>query len=415
MVSSMGDADCQAALPGLAASGPDPAAAVPAAVAGSQPGPAGPGAASDVPVATSGRSVHTAVPAAGPPDFEPGTGWVVTRHDDVRAVLRHPAAFAVSEAPAGGPPGSVSWLRSAVSRFSNGTDHARRRALTVAELGPIAPNGLRADAERRSLAVLDGAGPGPLDVMTALARRVPMAALAAALGLADPEAAAEHVIIAAAAYFPGAGAEREAAAAPSLSELIGMVRPAGLAADDPAGDELIAARIAVLVQACDATAGLIGKAICRALPAAPGGSSPAGPGSDPGPASVPAWPTEEILAEVLRHDPPLRVMRRVCVADAELDGRLVAAGTQVLLRVDAANRDPAVYAEPGTFDPGRSGASGLTFGAGPRRCPADAHAMMLAAGVVQAVRDRCAALGGPAEYDPSAALSVPVQLMVVLR
>lgn len=355
------------------------------------------------------------MPAAGPPDFEPGTGWVVTRHDDVRAVLSHPAAFAVPRAPAGWPPGSVGWLRSAVSRFSNGSDHARRRALTVAELGPIAPSGLRADAERRALAVLDAAGPGPLDVMTALARRVPMAALAAALGLADPEAAAEHVIVVAAAYFPGAGAEREAAAAPSLTELIGMVGPAGLAADEPAGDELIAARIAVLVQACDATAGLIGKAICRALPAAPAGASPAGPGGDPGPPSARGWPTEQILAEVLRHDPPLRVMRRVCVADAELDGRPIAAGTQVLLRVDAANRDPAVYARPDQFAPGRAGARGLTFGAGPRRCPADEHALMLAAGVVQAVRDRRAALGGPAEYDPAAALSVPVRLLVELR
>jgi cytochrome P450 len=366
-----------------------------------------------------GRADSTSrpVPAAGPPDFQPGTGWVVTGHDDVRAVLSRPAAYQVPAVAAGGPAGSVSWLRSAVSRFSNGSDHARRRALAVAELGRIMPGALRADAERRSHALLDAAGGGAVDVMTALARRVPMAALAAAAGLGDPEAAAEHAIVTAAAYFPGASAEREAAAADSVTALARMFRPAGLAPDDPAADELIAARIAVLVQACDATAGLIGKAICRALPAAPESGGPAGgPGrATSGPAPATAWPTEQILAEVLRHDPPLRVMRRICTQDTELDGRLVAAGTAVLLRVDAANRDPAVYSEPDKFAPGRPGARGLTFGAGPRRCPADEHAVMLAAGVVQAVRDRCGAVCGPAEYEAAAALSVPVRLMVALR
>jgi cytochrome P450 len=348
--------------------------------------------------------------------LQPGTGLVVTRHDDVCAVLSRPATYQVPPVPAVGQPGSVSWLRSAVSRFSNDSDHARRRALVVAELDRIAPGALRADAERRAHAVLDAAGRGPLDVMTDLARRVPLTALAAAAGCADPEAVAGHAIVTAGAYFPGASAEREAAAAASVTELTRLLRPSGAVPDDRSAQELIAARIAMLIQACDATAGLIGKAVGRALPPGRDAGGQAGPGDGPGrAASAPAWPTEAILAEVLRHDPPLRVMRRVCTRDAELAGQPVTAGTPVLLQVEVANRDPAVFAEPDDFDPGRPGTGGLTFGAGPRRCPADQHALMLAAGVVQAVRERCAGLSGPAEYDPAAALSVPVSVLVELR
>ncbi len=363
------------------------------------------------------------VTRAGPPARLPEPGWIVTRHSQVREVLADPV-FEVPAAAGGGPAGTVGWLRASVSRFANGEAHARRRALAIGELERISPLALREDAGRRAHAALDAAGrAGRLDVTTSLARRVPMAALAAALGIADAEGAARAVPVVAAAYFPGADADqggtdrggtdqggtdqghadRERAADLATAELARML--------GPGREEVIAARIALLVQGCDGTAGLIGEAIHRAL--------------TPPPDQVSAWSTQAILAEVLRHDPPVRVSRRVSRKAASLCGQRVPAGSMVLLRIDSANRDPAVFDEPdcfdparfdpGGFDPGRGALSSLTFGDGLRPCPGPAHALMLAAGVVQAVRDRCAAVAGAVERGPQLSAGAPARLEVILR
>lgn len=335
-------------------------------------------------------------PAIGPPSCPPEAGWIVTRHSQVRDVLADPA-YQVAAVAGGGPFGTIGWLRASVSRFANGADHARRRALAVRELERISPQTLREDAGRRAHAVLDAAaGTGRLDVMAKLARRVPMAALAAGLGITDPDRAADAVRAAAAGYFPGAGASREHAADIATAELTRMLGPAAEAAE-----EVTAARIALLVQGCDATAGLIGSAVYRVL--------------QPAPEQAPPYSTEAILAEVLRHDSPVRVSQRVSREAARLCGQPVPAGSVVLLRVDSANRDPEVFEAPDRFDPGRGDQPILTFGYGLRPCPGRAHALMLAAGVVQAVRDRCIAVRGPVEYEPPRNVRVPARLDVTLR
>lgn len=76
-------------------------------------------------------------PPCGPPAFAPDTGWSVTRHDDVRAVLADAACqIPVAEA---GPPGTLAWLRSTVSRFSSPDRHAGRRSIGVAALTALDP------------------------------------------------------------------------------------------------------------------------------------------------------------------------------------------------------------------------------------------------------------------------------------
>jgi cytochrome P450 len=346
----------------------------------------------DTEVASQRSADPMPIPALGPPSRQPDGGWMITRHDDVRTVLSDPR-YEVPTVTGTSPVGTIAWLRASVSRFCNGAEHDHRRAVVTGEIQALSPAALRADAERRAAAVLDAAaGAGRLEVMTSLARRVPMAVLAAGLGFAEPERAAEAAIVTATAYFPGADAASERAADESTAELVRLT--------GQADEEVIAARIAVLIQGCDATAALIGKAVSSVLPPA---------------AERPDWPTDAIVAEVARLDPPARGMRRVSRADAELDGCPIPVGSAVVLRLDAANRDPAAFAEPSGFDPGRSQSASLTFGYGVRPCPGADQALMLAAGVVQAIRDRCAAVVSPAEYDPSAAIRVPIRLEVSLR
>ncbi|WP_327651812.1 cytochrome P450 [Micromonospora aurantiaca] len=322
-------------------------------------------------------------PPCGPPTSDDG-GWVVTRYADVVSVLTGSRCVVPPAEQA--PEGGLAWLRASVSRFSPPDRHAARRAVGVAALDALDPRELRVAAERLTGRILDRAATGDnggdrVDVTGDLARRVPLVVLAERLGLADPAAAVAEVTAVAAAYHPGA----EPAAVRRADRAVAAL----LAMSPPAPAEVTANRLGLLVQAADATAGLIVAAVRHGL-AAPDGLG-----------------TDALLAEVLRLDPPVRVTRRVAADPLSLGGQPVRAGERLLLRFDAANRDPAAFPEPDRFRAGRANAA-LTFGAGPRGCPGQRHALALAAGVVGVLRRRCR----PARPTPD----VPTtRLEVILR
>ncbi|MGC5378966.1 cytochrome P450 [Micromonospora sp. DT68] len=332
-----------------------------------------------------------ATPACGPPSFEPARGWWVTRHADVRVALTDPA-FQVPAVDTG-PAGTLAWLRSEVSRFSPPQRHAGRRAIGVDALAALDPDDLRHEAGHLTTGVLDAAG-DRLDVMRHLARAVPLRVLARRLDYADPVAAASAVEVVAAAYHPGAGPSLVERADRAVATLLTLA---------PAGPPQVRANlIGLLVQACDATAGLIGAATHHLLaPAAP----------------RPPWAAEttEMLSEVLRLDPPVPATRRVTVTGVRLGGRHLPSGSPVLLRFDAANRDPQEFTDPEAFRPGRPGARMVTFGAGERGCPGDRHAVALAAGVFDVLRKRCRRTDAALRHEPHPTLRVPTALEVTLR
>lgn len=281
--------------------------------------------------------------------MQTATEHTATGAADVEAVLASDA-FAVVGAPPGA--GGMAWLRSGVSRFANGPDHARRRGIALAELARLAPSRLRRAAEARTEAALETAAGGTFDLMP-LARSVPVATLAAELGA--PEGAAEDVRAIAAVYAPGSADDPAADAA--VGRLVAAL-----------GDgETGAARIALLVQACDATAALIGNAAAAAL-------------HDGEP-----LPVDELVEETVRCDPPVRTTRRVCTAPATAGGSLAEPGDTVVLDL---------------------GAAGLAFGAGPRPCPGRAQALALAAGVLGPVLRRCALAPGELRWADSPNLHV---------
>jgi cytochrome P450 len=148
---------------------------------------------------------------------------------------------------------------------------------------------------------------------------VPTAVLGGALGVKDTSA----VPAAASGYLSGeAGPEADAA----VAELVELT-------DLPA--------ITLLLQGHAATEALIENALTHAAP-----------GDD----------VEALLHETLKQDPPLKATRR-------LDTRT---GDEVVIDLVAANRDPGLPAST----------PHLTFGYGIRPCPAPAHALALAAGVL---------------------------------
>jgi hypothetical protein len=130
-------------------------------------------------------------------------------------------------------------LRRSVSRFSTGRDHARRRTVVEAVLAQVDPDALRAATRR--LAAADPAPP--------VVPRVPLTALARALGAREPATVAALVPPVAAAYLPGSGAGG----------------PAADAAADELLDRLGAARAAVLVQSCLPVAAWVRTALDRGI------------------------------------------------------------------------------------------------------------------------------------------------------
>jgi cytochrome P450 len=75
------------------------------------------------------------------------------------------------------------------------------------------------------------------------------------------------------------------------------------------------------------------------------------------------------VEELLRYESPLQLNNRLATAPIALPGgEVIAAGTFVTLGVGAANRDPAVWAEPERLDIGRKPNPQLAFGHGPHAC-----------------------------------------------
>ncbi|MFK8847255.1 hypothetical protein [Streptomyces sp. Ac-502] len=297
--------------------------------------------------------------------------------------------WVVPPVPEDVPEGTMAWLRARVARFSSGGAHARRRALAAEALGSLGALGVLGGPDANAEALRDAARirarellsvPGTVEVMTRVARVVPAEVLATSLGLRVTADTAALVGDVAGAYH--AHGETVPAADRALTRLVA----------DCGGtwDEATAARIGLLVQAYDATAGLIGNAAYLALTGPAPDPSPGPPAdyvADPTTDSAPAPAPDaaaDLLARTLRTDPPVRGTLR-----ATVDG-----GDPV--RVSLVTPDGS-----------------LAFGAGAHACPGHAHARALAAGVLDALLARGCRLVRPGvAYEPSVNLRVPAALEV---
>jgi cytochrome P450 len=74
------------------------------------------------------------------------------------------------------------------------------------------------------------------------------------------------------------------------------------------------------------------------------------------------------IDESLRLEPPLGMTWRLCVADVEVGGVTIRAGSPVAVCVAAANRDPRFFRDPDRFDIARREQGHITFGFGRHLC-----------------------------------------------
>lgn len=301
-----------------------------------------------------------------------GAAWVVARPDDVAAALSSPS---LGVAPADPPTTDTGRLQARMARFSDGADHARRRALLEAMLPGT--DGLEQAAAQRSGALLD-CDTAVLDLMP-VARTVPVAVLTAALGV--PPSSVERVVTLTGQLCDALAPRLATAAAPTRPDPDHQALTALLAPLGPWDEEQVAAAVGILFQARDATAALVGTAALYGD-------------------REPNLDVDGQLDLALRQNAPVQCTRRRALTEVTLGGSTIPRGADVWVVLAAAERG-------GTTPP-------ATFGAGPHACPGSSLARTLARGVLRAVRDRGLrpVPGQPVEYEQRPNLRLPARFLV---
>ncbi len=248
------------------------------------------------------------------------------------------------------------------------------RAFTSRRIAALEP-GIAALADE----LIDGLETPEFDLLPAFAEQLPVIVIARLLGVPEDMAGQllgwSHAMVAMyqarrdravedaanaaardfAAYLRGHVAARRAAPRDDLlTELIA----AEADGDRLSTDELIATCVLLLNAGHEATVHAIANGV-RAILAA---------GADPARLFATPAATAATVEEVLRFDPPLHLFTRIALQDVEVLGCALPRGATVGCLLAAANRDPARYANPGAFAPGRAGPAQLAFGAGLHFC-----------------------------------------------
>ena len=323
--------------------------------------------------------------AEDPVHHSPLGFWVLTRYEDVSAVLRDPrfikeplAALVAARFGAEVPRGvGLSMLD------RDPPDHTRLRSLVSTAFTPRVVEGLRPRIQQIVDDLITRAeAAGGMDVIEEFAYPIPVNVICEMLGVpvADHErfrgwsldiargldsiwlppdseiprrsAASRHAI---SDYFRGLIVQRRAS---PRNDLLSALIAAEAAGDKLSEEELVATCILLLIAGHETTVNLIGNGMLallrhpaelRRLRESPGLITSA-------------------VEELLRYDGPVQRTARVASADATIGGRTIAKGDMVMPFIAAADRDPAQFPEPDRLDLSRSDNRHIAFGWGIHFC-----------------------------------------------
>ena len=311
--------------------------------------------------------------------------WVLTRYEDVSAVLRHPrfikeplAALVAARFGADVPRGmGLSMLD------RDPPDHTRLRALVSKAFTPRVVEGLRP----RIRQIVDGLivraqAVGAMDLIEEFAYPIPVNVICEMMGVPvqdherfkgwsldiargldsvwlppDSEvprrsAAARHAI---SGYFRELIAARRAS---PRGDLLSALIAAEEAGDKLSEEELVATCILILIAGHETTVNLIGNGVLALL---------RHPDELDRLRRTPALITSAV-EELLRYDGPVQRTARVASDDATIGGRTIRTGDMVMPFIGAADRDPAQFPDPDRLDLSRGDNRHLAFGWGIHFC-----------------------------------------------
>jgi cytochrome P450 len=297
-------------------------------------------------------------------------GWLVTRHDLVLAAMRDPETFTVDD-----PRFSTGQVIGPSMLSLDGEQHARHRAPFTGPFRPAAVRERFTDAtSREAERLIDGLAPrGRGELRRGFAGPMSAAIVTRALGLAEDEAGDvlgwyDAIVNSVTEITAGRGPTPDGEAAfAALSERLKRV------ISDRSGDSLLSAAAAsstlthreivsdaavLLFGGIETTEGMIANAALMLLRR---------------PEQLELTRSDRALLdaaieESLRLEPAAAVIDRYATQTVRLGEARIGAGELVRLSLAAANRDPAVFADPDEFDPTRSDRRHLAFAQGPHVC-----------------------------------------------
>jgi len=311
--------------------------------------------------------------------------WVLTRYDDVSAVLRDPrfikeplAALVAARFGAEVPRGvGLSMLD------RDPPDHTRLRGLVSKAFTPRVVDGLRSRIQQIVDELITRVqAAGSMDVIEEFAYPIPVNVICEMLGvpLADHErfkgwsldiargldsiwlppdsevprrsAASRHAIN---DYFRGLIAQRRAS---PRGDLLSALIAAEEAGDKLNEEELLATCILLLIAGHETTVNLIGNGVLALL---------RNPGELERLRATPGLITNAV-EELLRYDGPVQRTARVASAPATIGGRTIAKGEMVMPFIGAADRDPSQFPDPDRLDLARADNRHIAFGWGIHFC-----------------------------------------------
>jgi len=317
-----------------------------------------------------------------------GGAWLLTRHDDVEAMLRDRRFSA--QRTGGWVTNSGDGARAELQGFQrlfaramlfrDAPDHQRLRRVLHAGFRPDVLQRLVPDIETLVDQLLDGidAGRG-FDFMQRVARPLPARVIARMMGIeCDDEARfitwsddlaafigapmptlqqarrAQHSLLDMGRYFQSRLTHR----AFSADDLVGRLAHAASDGSIEEGAELLAQCAMLLFAGHETTRNLLGNGLYHLL-SRPGlwNDLQREPGRLTG-----------AVRELLRFDSPVQYTGRRVAADLVLHGQPLRRGELLIGLIGAANRDPRRYDDPDRLDIARRAFAPLSFGSGPHVC-----------------------------------------------
>ena len=301
-------------------------------------------------------AIYRGMPRFGPTRIG---NWVTTSHQICSTVLRD-RRFGVRAADLTGTP-------TAADEFDlsfldkDPPDHTRLRRLAQPAFSPKQMTGYRPRVERTVDELLDrAAAAGEFDLVPAYAAPLPITVITDLLGVPDADAdrfARYGTVIASAldGIHSLSHAARLQAANRELRALFESLFE--LRRREPADDvvsrivaaegdrirshEMVPMCNLLLVAGFETTVNLVGNAVNALLDH---------PEQWEALCADPAGLAGATVEETLRYDPPVQRTARCALEDLDLDGHPVRRGQYVVTLIGAANRDPAAFPAPDTFD-----------------------------------------------------------------
>lgn len=302
--------------------------------------------------------------------------WVLTRYEDVQAVLQDHHRFSNQEAGAG----DREYTKDRSMLDLDPPDHTRLRSLVSKAFTPRSVAALGPRIEKIVEGLLDEvSGEDRFDLIDSFAFPLPIIVIAEMLGVPAEDLDrfkdwSNDIVLSLEPILTREQRERFRRSEQELYEyfegIIALRRQdpqddlvSALLAAEEEGDrlshgELLATLLLLLVAGNETTRNLIGNGMLALL---------RNPGELQRLKGEPEL-IETAIDELLRYDSPVQLDGRTALEDVELGGKTIGTGQQVVSVVGAANRDPEAFSDPDRLDIGREEKSHISFGRGIHYC-----------------------------------------------